>query len=102
MSKRGSQELRIADVATFLAVVRHGSVTGAARELRVTPSQVSKAVARIERFLRRPLLSRKSRGVVLDEDAADLLPRMRDLLERARVLQLHDSKPERVLTVAAT
>src|SRR5690348_14166528 len=37
-----TNEPRLPDIATFLKVHRTGSITGAARELGVTPSQVSK------------------------------------------------------------
>src|SRR5215213_1329282 len=79
-------ELRIADVLTFLAVYRHGSVTGAARDLAVSPSQVSKAVARLERHLKRPLLARRARGVAPSEDAVKLVPRLEELVEKIRAL----------------
>lgn len=54
----------MADLATYLAVVRCESVSGAARELNVTQSQVSKAVNRLEKRLRVRLFDRKVRGVV--------------------------------------
>jgi DNA-binding transcriptional LysR family regulator len=41
-------DLRVGDLMTFLAVRRSGSITAAARELKVTPSQVSKAISRLE------------------------------------------------------
>ena len=62
-------ELRIADVATFLAVARSGSVTMAARQLDVTPSQVSKAVARLEGYLKVRLIERSGRGIILTDAA---------------------------------
>ena len=95
-------ELRIADVMTFLAVYRHGSVTGAARDLAVSPSQVSKAVARLERHLKRPLLSRRARGVAPSEDAVKLVPRLEELVEKIRSLSSSDQEQrEQKLTLAA-
>jgi DNA-binding transcriptional LysR family regulator len=95
-------ELRIPDVLTFLAVCRHGSVTGAARDLRVTPSQVSKAVARLERYLKRPLLSRKARGVSASEEGQKIVPRLEELVERVQALsEVSDVLPEMKLTLAA-
>jgi DNA-binding transcriptional LysR family regulator len=93
-------ELRLADVATYLAVIRTGSVTATARELRVTPSQVSKAVMRLESYVRRPLLTRKSRGVAATEPGRELLPRLQDLLESARGLPEQATGAE-LLTIAA-
>ena len=79
MSGDGS-DLRIPDILTFLAVCRHGSVTGAARDLRVTPSQVSKAVARLEKHLKRPLLSRKARGVSASGEGQKIVPRLEEII----------------------
>lgn len=93
-------ELRLADVVTFLAVLRTGSVTKAAREERVTPSQVSKAIVRLEAYIGRRLLSRRARGVVATEDGEALVPRLQDLLGRARALPKRGVEDAR-LTVAA-
>ena len=60
-------ELHLADVATFLSILRLGSISGAARALTVSPSQVSKAVARIEQLLGVKLLMRSERGVVASD-----------------------------------
>ena len=97
-----ASELRIPDVLTFLAVCRHGSVTGAARDLRVTPSQVSKAVARLERHLKRPLLSRKARGVTASEEGQKIVPRLEEIIEKVQSLsEVSDVPPEMKLTLAA-
>jgi len=93
-------ELRMAEVYTFLAVRRAGSVTGAARELRVTPSQVSKSMARLEGHLGVSLLVRGSHRVVLSDAAVRLLPQMEDLVDRLRRIQRGDA-PTRQLSIAA-
>ncbi len=94
--------LRIPDVQTFLAVSRFGSVTAAARDLRVTPSQVSKAIARLERSVGASLLVRKARRVAISADGSALLPKLESLLAAAHAVSTssaHDR--ERRLTVAA-
>lgn len=97
-----ASELRIPDVLTFLAVCRHGSVTGAARDLRVTPSQVSKAVARLEKHLKRSLLSRKARGVTASEEGQKIVPRLEELVEKVQSLsEVSEVPPEMKLTLAA-
>jgi DNA-binding transcriptional LysR family regulator len=94
-------DLRIPDVATFLAVARLGSITSAARDQRVTPSQVSKAVARLENVLGRTLLSRRARGVVLTEEASAVIPALDDLVTRARNLaEEKRGEPRRRVTIA--
>ena len=95
-------DLRIPDVLTFLAVCARGSVTGAARELRVTPSQVSKAVTRLEKHLKRPLLSRGARGVAASEEGRKIVPLLEELVAKVRALSsTGDVPPELRLTVAA-
>ena len=65
-------DLRIADLVTFLAVQRTRSITGAARELRVTPSQVSKSISRVERHCDVKLFVRGTKGVSLNEAGAQV------------------------------
>jgi DNA-binding transcriptional LysR family regulator len=94
-------DLRFGDLATFLAVRRSGSVTGAARELHVTPSQVSKAVTRIERALRVRLFLRGSRGVELSDAGRRALPQVESLVQRLHQLGRDDGATSTELTVAA-
>lgn len=96
-------ELRIADLLAFLAVQRTSSVTAAAREMRVTPSQVSKAIARIEEHARARVVERTARGVTLTEAGMRIAPHVEAALERLRAVRQHvmqDKGPAR-LTVAA-
>ena len=94
--------LRLADVSTFLTVHRCGSITGAARELHVTPSQVSKAVARLERTLRVTLLSRSVRGTVLSDAALRVLPDLEQTMASVRRAYRNETEAgQRVITVAA-
>ena len=53
----------VTQLSAFLAVVRHGSVTGAAEELVVTQPSVSAAVAALERELGVELTERAGRSV---------------------------------------
>lgn len=94
-------ELRVADIGTFLAVYRASSVTGAARLLGVTPSQVSKAVARLEKSLNVSLLVRGARGITLSENGIGLIPRLEDLVTRLKALRSDETVAQPELTVAA-
>ena len=95
-------DLRLADLETFLCIARFGSISAAARHLRVTPSQVSKAVTRLERQLNARLLGRTSRGVGLSERAQQLLPVFREVLERVRALYGEAPAVGNALTLAST
>jgi DNA-binding transcriptional LysR family regulator len=96
-----SPELRFGDVTTFLAVQRSGSITGAARQLGVTPSQVSKAVARLEQQLHVVLLNRSVRGVVLTDAALRALPDLDRAVSHLRHAVQRDGGQDRQLTLAA-
>jgi DNA-binding transcriptional LysR family regulator len=94
-------ELHVADLTTFLAVRRAGSVSVAARELGVTPSQVSKAVARLETTLRVRLFSRGARGVALSDQARLALPHIEAAVASLQLLEHRDAPSITELTVAA-
>jgi DNA-binding transcriptional LysR family regulator len=96
-------ELRLADLMTLLAVQRSGTISGAARELRVTPSQVSKAVSRLERLYRVRLLSRGARGVAPTAAARRMLPRIANAVEELRATSgaREDEGPEVDVSIAA-
>ncbi len=95
-------ELRLADLMTLLAVQRTGTISGAARELRVTPSQVSKAVSRLERVYRVRLLSRGARGVAPTPAARRMLPRIANAVEELRATNgaREEEGPEVELAIA--
>jgi DNA-binding transcriptional LysR family regulator len=94
-------ELRLNDLSTFLVVYRTESVTSAARELGVTPSQVSKAISRLEAALRLRLFVRGARGIALSSDGRQILPRLEQLVSLSRSLGRIEQAAERQLTIAA-
>ncbi|HEX4517410.1 MAG TPA: LysR family transcriptional regulator [Polyangiaceae bacterium] len=80
-------DVRVADLLTFLAVQRTGSITSAAREMRVTPSQVSKAIARLERHSGVRLLARSTRGISLTEAGRGMVGRVLAAIAALRALR---------------
>jgi DNA-binding transcriptional LysR family regulator len=66
----------------LLAVVRHGSITGAARELGYTQSAISRQVAALEAQVGAPLFDRLPRGIGLTEEGRCLLGHAETVLER--------------------
>lgn len=81
----------LADMAIFARVVEAGSFSGAARGLGLTPSAVSRQVARLEGLLRVRLLERTTRKLRLTEAGQAAFARCQALEASAReVMQLAD------------
>lgn len=77
---------RQTEMEAFVAVVEEGGFSAAARRLRITPSAVSKQVARLETRLGVALLRRTTRGVHPSESGSLYFDRARGLLgELARL-----------------
>jgi DNA-binding transcriptional LysR family regulator len=80
------------DMAVFARVVEAGSFSAAARQLGLTPSAVSRQVARLEAVLRVRLLERTTRKLRLTEAGTSALVRCQALVSAARdVLALRDA-----------
>ncbi len=94
-------ELKISDVVTFLAVHRCRSLSSAARELRVTPSQVSKSISRLEELMGATLLSRSPHGVALLDAGLRIVPPFEQMLALTRQLAPGATLERRVLAIAA-
>lgn len=71
---------RTADMEAFAAIVAHGSFSGAARVLGVTPSAVSRTVARIEGRLGVRLVMRTTRALALTPEGETYLKACRRIL----------------------
>jgi DNA-binding transcriptional LysR family regulator len=94
-------DLRFLDLMTFLVVRRRGSVSAAARELKVTPSQVSTTITRLERIVGVKLFARSARGLVLDEAGEALAPTIEETVERVRLLSRPKEASAPRVTLAA-
>jgi DNA-binding transcriptional LysR family regulator len=88
---RDAESLRFDDVVTFLTVHHTRSISAAARQLQVTPSQVSKAVARLEEFVGAQLLARGSRGVAVSMAGLRVIPMLEEIARGVR--DLKNQKP---------
>jgi DNA-binding transcriptional LysR family regulator len=81
------------DMVVFARVVDAGSFSGAARQLGLTPSAVSRQVARLEGVLRVRLLERTTRKLRLTEAGSAAFTRCQALVAAAReVMALSDSQ----------
>lgn len=70
----------LADVENFLVVASEGSFARAARTLRLTPSAVSRSVARLEKRLGVSLIRRTTRSLALTREGIAYRDRMRAIL----------------------
>ena len=68
------------DLATFVTVAEEGDFSAAARSLGLTPSGVSKTIARLEDGLGRRLLQRSSRAMRLTPEGENFLEAARRVL----------------------
>ncbi len=71
---------------TLDAVLAEGSVTRAARRLRLSPSAMSRALARLRETTGDPLLVRAGRGLVPTPRAVELRARVRHLVQEAEAV----------------
>lgn len=89
-------------IELFLAVVDHGSFSGAARALRRVPSAVSMGIANIEAELGYPLFDRSRREAVPTPQALALVPHARSIVSRLRLLQVHAGELSQELEATLT
>ncbi len=68
-------DMNLSDLATFVQVAEHGTLSGAARALGVPKSTVSRRVSRLEDGLGVPLLVRTGRAIALTDDGQRLAMR---------------------------
>ncbi|KYF70304.1 LysR family transcriptional regulator [Sorangium cellulosum] len=73
-------------LVTLDVLLTEGSVTGAARRLRLSPSAMSRALARLRETLGDPLLVRAGRGLVPTPRALDLRERVSHLVQGAEAV----------------
>ena len=72
--------MKLEGIASFLAINDAGSISEAARRLRLSKSVVSERLAELERVLGAPLLHRTTRRLTLTEDGSAFLERARRII----------------------
>ncbi|MFY0530248.1 LysR family transcriptional regulator [Archangium gephyra] len=72
------------DLRVFVALARAGSLSAAARELRVSHATVGRRIAALEESLGRTLFDRRADGYVLTAEGAGVLELAADMEERAQ------------------
>ena len=69
--------MKLQQLETFVAVVEHGGIRAAARQMNVSQAAVTKSMRLLEQEASMPLLLRKARGVGLTDAGTRLLARAR-------------------------
>ena len=78
---------RFGDIETFLAVASGGSFAAAAKALRLTPSAVSRSIARLEQRLGTILFRRTTRSLALTAEGSVYRDRMSVLLAEIETVE---------------
>ena len=95
----------VSGMAVFVAVVAGGSFTAAAKSTGLTPSAVSKLVARLEAGFGAPLLRRTTRAMSLTEAGLTYFDRASTILEDLRAVEQemasNNAEPRGLLRVSA-
>ncbi len=95
----------VSGMAVFVAVVDSGSLAGAARKTRLTPSAVSKHVARLEHALGTRLLRRTTRSMTVTEAGQTFFERACTILEELRGVEhevtSQNAKPQGLVRLSA-
>jgi DNA-binding transcriptional LysR family regulator len=102
---QGDSMDRLEAMATFLAVVEHGSLSAAARQLKTPLTTVSRKISELESHLQTKLLNRSSRELVLTDAGSSYLAACKrilaDLTEAERTASGEYAVPTGELTVTA-
>jgi molybdate transport repressor ModE-like protein len=93
--RKQTRDLDWEDVRYFVALTRHGSLSAAARDLRVTHATVARRVMSLEALLGRPLFERRPDGYTLTPEGTALLREASAMEEAAlAVLRRIDTSKE--------
>ncbi|NYF80633.1 LysR family transcriptional regulator [Granulicella arctica] len=92
------------DVRTFVAIGQEGTLTAAARELKLPTSTVSRALTRLEKHLGVLLAQRSPRGLVMTDFGKEYLQScrraLRTLREGSELVERHRERPSGLIKVA--
>ncbi|WBO22149.1 LysR family transcriptional regulator [Sphingomonas abietis] len=87
---------RIGEMETFLAVARGGSFAAAAKALRLTPSAVSRSIARLEARLGTVLIRRTTRALALTAEGEAYRDRVAGVLAEIDAIEASIGRAEEV------
>lgn len=93
------------DYRVFLAIARHGTLSGAARGLGLSQPTVGRRLQALEAALARPLFQRTSDGYVLTSEGHSILASIQEMEEQATAVQRRlagDAQLEGMVRVSTT
>ena len=73
--------MKLIQLQYFLAVVEYGSISSAAKSLKMSQSALSTALCNLEREAGQPLFLRQRKGLLLTETGEAILPTVRHIFE---------------------
>jgi DNA-binding transcriptional LysR family regulator len=95
--------LTLYEIDLLVELVKTKSIRELARRQDVTPSQISKALRKLEQKAKARLVERSVHGVVLTHEGLRILPVFKDILERAEPLGENTAgSPASVLGIGST
>jgi DNA-binding transcriptional LysR family regulator len=97
-------DLDLNDVRTFVAVAQAGTLTAAAKEMRLPTSTVSRALTRLEKHLGVLLMQRSPRGLSMTDSGKEYLQScrraLRTLKDGGELLESRRASPSGLIKVA--
>jgi LysR family transcriptional activator of dmlA len=98
------KQLDLNDIRTFVVVSQSGTLTAAAKEMRIPTSTVSRSLTRLEKNLGVLLLQRSPRGILLTDSGKDYLQScrraLRTLKDGGDSLEDQRSRPKGLIKIA--
>lgn len=88
---KAPQEMELRDLHALIAIAETGSLSAAARRLRLTQPALTASLQRLEHSVGVLLVKRHSRGSILTEEGHFVLHKARDVLyDVSQIAQVHD------------
>ena len=92
MPSISATDITLTQLRALIAVTDSGGFTAAARQLRLTQSGVSQAIAALEAALEVPLVTRDRGGVAATEVGATIVTHAREALAHVEAMQQHAAR----------
>ena len=95
-------QITLRQLEIFSAIYREGTITGAARRIRLSQAAISQALAELENQLQRRLFDRHGRRIVRNAASHELLPAAVEVLDRVRNIEASAGRRSWNITLSAS